>query len=34
MRWDSRTGEREQVDRPGLDDVLFLDTDLSAARCS
>ena len=34
MRWDSRTQEREQVDRPGLSNEQGTYTDISAPRCS
>jgi Tol biopolymer transport system component len=33
MRWDSRTQEREQVDRPGLSDDPHTHTAISAPRC-
>jgi Tol biopolymer transport system component len=33
MRWDSRTEEREQVDRPGLSDEPNTGTSISAPRC-
>jgi Tol biopolymer transport system component len=34
MRWDSRSKDRQQVDRPGLDDVLGRFGAISAPRCT